>query len=520
MTDFSERPGGFIGEGDFRLRSVAKRLRDTIAKNQQVFSKGFPRLLSPAIHTLAEILTEFGEDLHNQIGIWDAYESYNRQFWETPLPITYKCHAEESLPDGIHVERTHHFLWLIYPQIIPGTIIAPDSLNLRQLAASVTDALIHGFKKVPGSSGVKMFLSQPNEYGWDVKRKLVWLGSRSYFFRTAFNNYIAEQKLGEYRDDIDITDDFICQQCTVFSGLGATDILAVVLDIADSERANLLCWNERHLAPYKVLTADNKVMRVLNAVSGKEYQVKMNVARNPFKVDSLAIGGLIPWRDEWYWSGRQRVYENASDEQIKDVSSQFIKHSPQIVSRYHDEYAKKSSTRCQEHYDRLMAKFGQRLIRMPDGLSLAAFLEKHVRQPYQQLSCEEQEAICKPYNLSKGRPQFKIPDNLLRSEHEIGIFISPDELMEVMDYFDVLERAFQNTTRPLPEDEAEILQGFIESSTLSPAYVRHMTEMYGDNAIKSLYLLDGCDESYCVDYLLRRYKGNFYKKRYPPVAII
>lgn len=101
--------------------------------------------------------------------------------------------------------------------------------------------------------GDKLAVTPPNDYGWDVKRKLVWLGSRSYMFRALFRRYMLERCDGQ--SDIGHTDDFICQECTRWSGLGVIDILAGVLDIDDNDRKDLRSWYERHAAPYMILSA-------------------------------------------------------------------------------------------------------------------------------------------------------------------------------------------------------------------------------------------------------------------------
>ncbi|GAI51675.1 unnamed protein product, partial [marine sediment metagenome] len=33
-------------------------------------------------------------------------------------------------------------------------------------------------------------MAQPNDYGWDIKRKLIWLGKHSYLFRQCCHDYI------------------------------------------------------------------------------------------------------------------------------------------------------------------------------------------------------------------------------------------------------------------------------------------------------------------------------------------
>ena len=40
------------------------------------------------------------------------------------------------------------------------------------------------------------FLGTPDDHGWEVKRKLIWLGTRSYLFRVSFGRYAEEQDAG------------------------------------------------------------------------------------------------------------------------------------------------------------------------------------------------------------------------------------------------------------------------------------------------------------------------------------
>ena len=64
-------------------------------------------------------------------------------------------------------------------------------------------------------SSIKVFLYQPNNYSWDIKRKLIWLGRHSYLFRHSFKNFIEHDEV----EKIQVIDDFICQHETKWSGL-------------------------------------------------------------------------------------------------------------------------------------------------------------------------------------------------------------------------------------------------------------------------------------------------------------
>jgi hypothetical protein len=517
---FTDRPSSPKEKGDARLPGIAKRLQQVITDTQRPFSRKGLRLKNRTVHDLAELLTEFAEDLHNQTGIWAAYENHNMRCFGTPLPITLERNQTLTSPPGIDAERVHHFLWSLYPELLTGTPLDPGDQDLNRISRVVTDSLDRAFRKAPRSSGIKTFLGQPNDYGWDVKRKLVWLGSSSYLFRTTFRNHLETHGAADEDDNIDITDDFICQKCTLWSGLGAIDVLAAVMDISESERGDLLGWNERHTAPYTVLSANSRVMSVLNVVSGKKYTVRIDMEHNPFEVDGLVVGSLVPWREEWYWSGRQAYYSDLGDEAVRDMKDIFLRECPQFVYRYCEKHAREAVSQCRKHYERYMGLYGDRLVVFQDGLSFAAALDKWARQPFRELSQQEQEIIRDKHSLPERGPQVRIPDHLVRSEHEIGVFCSPEEHMEIMDYFDTLVRGLKNPARPLCEDETDVIRGFVQSPQISPAFVRHVTELYGVDSVKAAFLLDTCDDACCMDYLLRRYKGEYFKKRYPPVTVV
>jgi hypothetical protein len=175
---------------------------------------------------------------------------------------------EDEGQKGISQQRIRHFLWVLYSELLPELIISPSHQDLCMLANQVADFLRNRFARIPRESGVKMFLSEPNEFGWDVKTKLLWLGRHSYLLRHNFENYI-EANGGT--PEIPIIDDFVCQHATSWSGLGVTDILAATSPITEEERADLRSWYARHFAYFRVLRVTGPTMEVENIINGKVY---------------------------------------------------------------------------------------------------------------------------------------------------------------------------------------------------------------------------------------------------------
>ena len=289
MQYTSYQPEGFRGKSDSRLPQLVKQLGRLLADTQRKLSYEILRLDKEDREELAGVLVDLAVDIHNGIGIWEAYEQYNIEFFGTPLPLT-----SNEQPQGIDVNRIQHLLWIIYPVMIPDFLLAPNHTDLRRGPLAVWHFLKDKIPFLPQDCGVKVFLGSANDYGWDVKRKLVWLATNSYMFRLVYGNYIFDQNGGKL--DIWHTDDFVCQECTSWSGLGAIDILARVLAITDDERKELRSWYERLAAPYLLKRVSNETIEALNVINETKYRIRLNVDRQPFKEGQLVFGSLTKAR--------------------------------------------------------------------------------------------------------------------------------------------------------------------------------------------------------------------------------
>ena len=130
------------------------------------------------------------------------------------------------------------------------------------------------------------------------------------------------------------------------------------------------------------------------------------------------------------------------------------------------------------------------------------------------------EEVIKRHGLKKGRPEIKIPEDLLEEKDGLGVFLNPDEGKEIMTHFTTLVAGLKKKGEGLTEDEQEVIRGFFESDAVSPRFVRRVLEEYGDESVKAAFLLKGDLPGYWLDCLLRSRKGHFYRKRYPSLTIV
>ena len=370
----SYRPTGYKDKGEKYLSKAGDKLASLIRSIQKEYHFAALKLSNKAINELAGILIEFAEDLYNDIGIWKSVESYNSQFFGTKLPFI--PIPEHDMPTKkINKYQVQYFLWVIYPEFKPDLIVSPRHSELEVLAEKLTDFIEYRFAKIPLDSGIKQFLSESNEFGWDVKRKLIWLGQHSYLFRQNFKNYI-EPHGGSA--DIPTIDEYVCTSTTCWSGLGVIDVLAELSDISEEQRKELRSWYERHMAFYKVLSIEGPTVKMLNLINDKPYTARVGEP-NPFNEQEIILGSVVPWRGEWYWSGQQKRAPKASEEEIQHLKDEFIKTTRGIVYRYDEQSLEKAKEFLKEQYNHFVEYHGNDLVVYTDGQSMADDCEKQIK---------------------------------------------------------------------------------------------------------------------------------------------
>ncbi|MFO7773908.1 MAG: DUF3843 family protein [Dehalococcoidia bacterium] len=516
MSFQPHRPPGYTGKGDKSLPRLADELERVLAKTQQSLEYDTLCLPRSGLEDLAGILVEFAEDVHNNIGIWNSIERYNTEFFGTPLPFVLKP-TEAMGEESINEHRVQHLLWVLYSEVTPQLLLSPTHRDLKQLAETVSDFLKRRFAKIPRGSSVKKFLSQPNRFGWDVKRKLIWLGTHSYLFRNSFRNYVEDHG---GKPEIPIIDDFVCEKTTGWSGLGVVDILASMLDISEEQRLVLRGWCERHQAYYRILTNKGQILEAVNVINDKPYTVRISADKNQFEVGRIVFGALIPWNGEWYWSGTQYALDNVTEEALKELKDTFGRKYPEIAYRYCSELAEKAKQANALQYQGFINYHGNDLVIYPNGLAMAADRQKEIRLQWESKPKEIIVRAIEEHKLKGPQPDIPFPRDLLESENGVAVYYNPDEGTEIMTGFSNIVSGFKKKGTGLNKEEEKGIRSFIWSNLVSPKFVRRLAREHGSESIEAAFLIRGSHDESHVDYLLRRFKGAYYRRRYPRIALV
>lgn len=516
MSFQQNRPPSTPGLGDARLPGLINDLAHRLGQTQADLTHDTLHLPDRERLALATALVEFGEDLHHDLGLWSSLEQYNRDLFGTPLPLTLPPAAVTSSAPSLE-DRVCHLLWNLYLEIYPEFILSPSHQDLRHLAAVTADFLAKQFARRHSQSGIKSFLAGPNKYGWQVKRKLIWLGRHSYLFRYHFLNYVEEQGRPA---DIGTIDDFICQATTTWSGLGVIDILAGLLPLEANQRQTLRQWYERHLAYYLILESGRVGLTLKNLVTAELYQVRMDGNAGEFSVGQTVFGSLLPWNGAWYWSGGQRLLGEITEAEQQDLVGELRRQAAALIYRYDKPALAKVRTTIERLEQTFLHYHGDDLVIYPDGLTMAGDQQRMYRLHNESLPETELDRIKETFDLATAQPAMPYPAEIIDNENGVGLFFNPGEGTEMMVHFNDVLSGFQKHGRDLSQDESDAIEAFIKSKAISPHFVRRVIRDYGSAAIAATFLIHDPTPDHYLDYLLRRYKGDFYRLRYPQVTLV
>ncbi|MFH1215500.1 MAG: DUF3843 family protein [Pseudomonadota bacterium] len=517
LTYRLDRPEGFQGAGDKYLSKIIQEISRLIRNKQKLFEHNTFRLSASQIHNVAQMLVEFGEDLHNRIGIWETMEAYNLQFFETKLPLILEP-GSDMPTEGINPLRIQYLLYVYYKLLKPELICSPHHRDLVFFAGELSRFLRDNFQTIPKDSSIKALLTSSNEYGWDVKKKLIWLGTHSYLFRQCFKNYITDQGGGKEVANID---DFLNQETTIWSGLGAIDILSEILDISAKEKSCIRSWYERHTAFYKVSGIPGSVTEFLNLINDQKYSVRIGDSFKSFDKDHIYFGSLVPYKGEWYWSGAQQRFDNVSVGDLKKLKADFLLSTRTIAYRYCKELADKARRSNKDQYEQFRKFAGDDLLAFPDGKSMAEAMQKLLQESFE----IRMKAI---KSVPAERKKIKVPDfskslpkEILKSKNGCCVYYNPDEGMEIWIEFDSLLSGLKKKGKDLSQDELHAVNSLIFENSISPNFIRKLVRKYGDESIRAAFFLrDSIGGHYFLDYLLRQNKGYYFRNRYPSITFV
>ena len=86
--------------------------------------------------------------------------------------------------------------------------------------------------------------------------------------------------------------------------------------------------------------------------------------------------------------------------------------------------------------------------------------------------------------------------------------------------FNAIVSGLQKHGEQLTEDEGESIRALLQADAISPDFVRTVVREYSDASIAAAFFIQRETAPEYLEYLLRRYKGHFYRRRYPSLTLV
>ena len=200
-------------------------------------------------------------------------------------------------------------------------------------------------------------------------------------------------------------------------------------------------------------------------------------------------------------------------ETLQEVKQTFLQKTPTIAYRYCKQQAKAAREAVDRHHQEFLKYHDDDLVIYPDGLSMAADIQKLYRLHNEAIPDEVVADILAKHGLSSTSPKLNFPPELIECENGVGVYFNAGEGTEIMTGFNYVVSGFKKKGQNLSEDEVDAIHSLMTLDTVSPGFAQRLVEEYGDESIASVFLIRDKDDKTYLNYLLRQYKGHFYRNR-------
>jgi hypothetical protein len=102
----------------------------------------------------------------------------------------------------------------------------------------------------------------------------------------------------------------------------------------------------------------------------------------------------------------------------------------------------------------------------------------------------------------------------------IGAFSNPDEGVEFSLRFNQVLSGLRKKGAGLTDEEIDALQHLLTGAASSPAFVRRLVAEHGAESLTESFLMRNAPSGLALEFLLRRHKGQFYRKRFPTLSLL
>lgn len=495
-----------MGRGDKYLKEIGQELRRSLLKAQQRELPERYRLNEAHLNHAAACLVQFGEDLHDDIGLWRTVEQWQKNAFGTPLPFVMRPGEEESLV-RFDVRRCQFFLWGLWKQLHPFTAIGIEDPAIVLMANTAARFLAERMERIPRDSGVKKLVSEPVRNFQELLTTLTWVSGGSYLFFSAFESEAREAKASS--PDVFATS-FVVRHFSVWSGLTPVEVFAELGNLTDDQRNEIRRWTGQSTDLFEVIERVDRggvceSLQVINLITDEQCRVR--VERSDYKVTKgmICYGRIVPWEGEYRWLGSFDFTPDPTAEVVENMKGMAARQKTFPVRSVVPGAAEAARSKLKELHTQFAVRHGEAWARFPDARSA-------VREVLGVLTGKQDDAINAMLDeLAKRQDSFS--KMLKEASGAVGLFFHPEQGPELMEHFDRVIRGMEKRGADLDDEDVKAIFLAIATVTASPEFVRALADKYGPQSIYATFLLPLESPGWALEYLFRLHKTLYWHVR-------
>ncbi len=452
----------------------------------------------------ALIILEFAEDLHKDAKFWSVVEEHNIALFDTPLPFFLK--AGERIKSVFDVNRFKFFLYnmQMYPYQI--STYSPNNPDLDLFARKIAEFCENFFKTVPLNTLLRSIedLSEVNYF--DIQFNLKILSGNLYLFRGLFSR-MNEENINDKKADFSLlSEQYVFEKTTTWSGLGVIDVFLSKNKLTENLQKDVRSWNKRITSYFVVKSFQNDLIIFQNLLNNEEYSVLKSCFEYNFQKDDLIYGQIAPFDGYYYFTHSPEFVDENDNNKIAEIVNVFAEENIELNLR-------SNKTKLQTIYDELkqanvrFVEFFQN-----DWIYVDNFTDlNQIEKQFGDYLADNKNVYSEEDKLFE---ETNSSDNS-KLDDTICVFFNPHFGLEALTNFDLFKSGMEKKGKNLTNDETLNILSVIAMGSISPEFILRAVKEFGDESIARVFSINKEETPDYLPFLLRKFKGNHFKERYP-----
>ncbi|MCP4149537.1 MAG: DUF3843 family protein [bacterium] len=502
--------------------NVIEELTDLYLKRQKKFTFKTLELTPDEAMSLAWMLSGYLEDMINYIGIFKALTDKNRELFSTPIPLFLR-NPKGFTPGSIHKKAVSYLVWYFFREYRPALLLSPTHEDLQTITGEFYTILKKKSKEVPRGSKVKEYLSLKGvTEAQEVKKRLVWFGMTSYLFTFSMRNQLKGMNM--QKPDITAIDACIQERATRLSGLNALDIFVQMADLEKDLKNDLKAWATPYMSLYRINEIKDDYWVVENMISHQQYNVSMADSQSSglpghIAKEGYSLGSIVPWNNAWCWTGGQLVYPSMTPEQVADVIKRTQIPNSKLNYRFCEKTKEKATDVINQQHENFVKHFKTDVVTFSSGTvmrdEINAFFNEINKEKLAKISEEEKAK----HNLQEGTTLTNYPEELLKSEDVAALHVK-DKGITYFTGFGKLVKALEKKGTNLAKEDEDVIHDYVFFDDVPYQLFHLLKKDHTFESVGKAFRIKDWQDEPDLEYLLRSYKGNVYKDKYPNIKLV